>query len=113
MNKHIRISSTCTRCLLSLLFLLASFQVFAIGKHKKAKNKNVENTMTVAAIRPATNDQAFIKVSFNESQRFYKLPKDANPVYIELLKESEKNHTQVTIKRSSEYSDVILNVKKK
>jgi len=69
--------------------------------------------MTVAAIRPAGNDQAFIQVSFYESQRFYKLPKDANPAYIKLLTESERRKTTVTIKRASEYSDVILTVTRK
>lgn len=98
--------------MLSLLFLLGSLHASAIGKHKKVKNKSVEYALTVAAIR-ANNDQTFVRVSFNESQRFYKLPNNADPAYLDLLKESEKNHTPVLVKRADEYSDVILSVKKK
>jgi len=68
--------------------------------------------MTVAAIRPANNDETFVRVTFNESQRFFKLPNDANPKYLELLKESEKNKTPVIIKRANEGSDIILEVGK-
>lgn len=113
MYKKFRISSTCSTCMLSLLLLLGTLQACATGKHKKAKGKPVEYALTVAAIRPANNDQTFVKVSFNESQRFYKLPNNADPAYIDLLKESEKNHTPVLVKRANEYSDVILRVRKK
>jgi hypothetical protein len=84
----------------------------ASKKNQKKKKKGVENVMTVAAIRPG-KDQAFIKVTFLESQRFYKLPNDSNPVYIDLLKASEKNKTAVVIKRIDEHSDVILSVQQK
>ena len=68
--------------------------------------------MTVAAIRTPGNNETFIRITFLQSQRFYKLPNDANPTYLDLLKESEKEHTPVIIRRAKEESDVILNVRK-
>ncbi|MFI5196575.1 MAG: hypothetical protein ACHQD8_05755 [Chitinophagales bacterium] len=82
-------------------------------KGNKKKSKSVAQAMTVAAIRAANPKNTFIEVTFSESQRFYKLPNDADPKYLILLKESEKNNTPVIIKRVSEYSDVILSVSKK
>ena len=68
--------------------------------------------MTVAAIRVANPKDTFAKVTFFQSQRFFKLPNDASPNYLKLLKESEKNNTPVIVKRVSEESDVILSVEK-
>jgi len=76
------------------------------------KKKGIENTMTVAAIRGSNNNETFIRVTFIQSQRFYKLSNDADPSFLNLLKESEKNHTPVIIKRAKEKSDIILSVKK-
>jgi hypothetical protein len=98
--------------LLSLFFLLMGNDAHATAKDKKKKRKAVENAMTVAGIRPPGNDQAFTQVTFNESARFYKLPKNANPAYLDMLKESQQKKTLVIIRRASEYSDVILSVKK-
>lgn len=69
--------------------------------------------MTVAAIRPPRGDDPYIEVTFNESARFYRIPKNAAPSYLDLLRESEKNSTPVLVKRANEYSDIILRVKKK
>ena len=66
--------------------------------------------MTVAIIRPA--EYKFIPVNFLESARFYKLPMDANPAFLELLKASEHNHIQVLVKRADEKSDIILSVER-
>lgn len=98
---------------LSLFFLLLSNHPLAAAKGKKQKKKGVEYTMTVAAIRPAGNDEAFITVTFLESQRFYRLPKDADPGYLQLLRYSEKNQRPVLVKRVNEQSDVITSVSKK
>ncbi len=69
--------------------------------------------MTVAGIRPPIGEEPYIAVTFNESARFYRIPKNAAPEYLDLLRESEKNHTPVLVKRANEYSDIILRVKKK
>jgi len=98
---------------LSLLLIVAALHSCAAQKKHKAKHKRVEHTMTVAAIRPANHEDAYITVTFLESARFYRLPKDANPAYLDLLKQSEKNHKPVLIKRREETSDIILSVKKK
>ena len=104
------LSSMCRRCMLSLLFLVCTFQSCEATKgHKK---KGVSTVMTVAAIRSANPNDTFIRVTFSQSQRFYKLPNDADPAYLSLLKVSEKNNTPVVIKRASEESDVILKVTK-
>lgn len=96
--------------MLGLLFLIFAFQYS--GATQRHKKKGVENTMTVAAIRTSNSNEAFVRVTFLQSQRFYKLPNDANPTFLKLLKESEKGHTPVIIKRSKEESDVILSVRK-
>ncbi len=107
-------SSTSRLCVLSLLFLLTALQSCAIQKKKKNTGKKpVEYAMTVAAIRPARGEDPYIEVSFNESARFYRIPRNAAPAYLDLLRESEKNATPVLVKRANEYSDVILRVKKK
>lgn len=98
---------------LSLLFLVCSVQNVFAAKGQKKKPKTVEYEMTVAAIRPANPKNTFIEVTFSESQRFYKLPNDADPKFLVLLKASEKDHTPVLVRRASEKSDVILRVTKK
>jgi hypothetical protein len=82
----------------------------AINKGHKKHIKGVEKTMRVVAIQPANNSEPFLTVIFGESQRFYKLPNDANPKYLELLKKSEHDHAPVVVKRANEASDVILSV---
>jgi hypothetical protein len=115
-SKAIKNSSRCAaRFLLvpGLFLLFFSTYSYGIQKGGKKKKKGVEYTMTVAAIRPANNDEAFITVTFLQSQRFYRLPKNADPVYLQLLKESEKNGVPVVVKRANEKSDIILTVNKK
>jgi hypothetical protein len=70
----------------------------------------VAKMMTVAMIRP-TEDK-FIPINFLESARFFRLAKDANPAYLELLKESERGHFKVLVKRASEESDLIVSVER-
>ena len=72
----------------------------------------VTHVMTVASVRPANSSETFVEVTFSESQRFYKLPNDANPKYLQLLKASEKNQSPVIVSRANEMSDVILSVAK-
>jgi len=79
-------------------------------KAHTTKKSTVADTMTVAAIRPANPNETFVKVTFFQSQRFFKLPNDANPGYLNLLKESEKNNTPLVVKRENQESDVILSV---
>ena len=106
------ISSICRYCILSLLFLLASTtSVFA--RHHKKKHAVVEQEMTVAAIRPAQNNETFVRVTFLQSQRFYKLPNDSDPKFMARLKASEQMHIPVVIKRETEQSDIILSVENK
>lgn len=95
------------------MLLVISLHSCAAQKKHKAKHKRVEYSLTVAAIRPANNDDAYITVTFLESARFYRLPKDANPAYLELLKGSEKDHKPVLVRRREETSDIIISVKKK
>jgi len=97
--------------MLGLLFVAVTFQAQAAHRHKK-KVKGVERTMVVVAIRPHRINETFTRVSFTPSQRIYKLPDNVNPIYLELLKASEKNHTPVVFKRANEESDVILSVRK-
>lgn len=107
------INSICFISILSLFFCTnPALTVYAVKKHKQQHKKGVEYSMTVAAIRPVNNDETYITIIFNESARFYKLPKNANPAYLDLLKESEKNKTRVLVGRVREESDVILSVKK-
>jgi hypothetical protein len=80
-------------------------------KHKK-KTMVVEYKMTVTRIVPATRTDSFIEITFSESQRFYRLPVKAKPALLTLLKESEANAVPVLVKRASERSDVIIDVKK-
>lgn len=68
--------------------------------------------MTVAAVRTPNSGETFVRISFLQSQRFYKLPNDANPAFLELLKASAQGHTPVVITRANEQSDVILSVRK-
>jgi hypothetical protein len=81
-------------------------------KGKRAKQKSVTYSLTVAAINEGTAADTHLEVTFSESARFYKISKNANPAYIRLLKESRKNNTPVMVKRANEDSDVILSVKK-
>ncbi len=71
----------------------------------------IERPLTVAAIQMPKDGDEYIEVSFLESARFYRLPKNAAPQYLQLLKESEAQHKVVLIKRANEYSDVILRVR--
>jgi hypothetical protein len=79
---------------------------------KHAKKKGVVHTMTVLEVQPPRKDETYIEVSFRISQRIYKLPKNANPKYLELLKQSEREHTPVMVWRAKEESDVIVTVEK-
>jgi hypothetical protein len=85
---------------------------FATKGHKK-KAGPVEQAMTVAAIRPPQTGETSSKITFLQSQRFYKLPGDADPKYMSLLRASEQKHTAVIIVRENESSDVILSVREK
>jgi hypothetical protein len=100
--------------MLSLLLLAGSLQSFATSKGHKIKKKAVEKTMTVAGFPPSEAKDAgkYVTVSFNESARFYRLSVKSDPAYMKLLKESERDHTSVVVKRADEKSDIILNVKK-
>lgn len=99
-------------CLLSLLFMTPALSATAKQAHRKAKKKGVVHAMTVLMISPPSNEETSIGVIFQVSQRRYKLPKDANPAYLKLLKESQANHTPVLVERASEASDVIVSVHK-
>lgn len=100
--------------MLSLLFIVLFSQSCAIFKPKKKNGmESVEYALTVAGIRPAGGEDAYIEVFFNESARFYRLPKNATPEYLTLLRMSEKEQVPVMVKRANEYSDIILRVKKK
>jgi hypothetical protein len=68
--------------------------------------------MTVLEVGAPVNDEPFIRIIFRVSQRIYKLPKDANPKYLDLLKESQHSHIPVLVRRAKEESDVILSVEK-
>lgn len=100
------------KCMLILFFLVCALQSCEAMKGNKKQTKNVAQIMTVAAIRAANPNDTFIRVTFSQSQRFYKLPNDADPAYLKLLKESVKNNTPVIITRAGEKSDVILSVEK-
>lgn len=82
-------------------------------KKKNTGKRPVEYALTVAAIRPAQPTDQYIEISFNESARFYRLPRNADPSYIELLQRSQKESKPVLVKRANEYSDVIMRVRKK
>lgn len=99
-------------CILSLLFMACILPDCSAVKNHKMKTEAIEDTMNVAGIRQVQANETFVRVTFTQSQRFFKLPNDANPAYLDLLKESEKNNTPVIIKRSSVQSDVILSVRK-
>ena len=100
-------NSICLAGILGLFFMAT----FSVAKPlQKNHPKYVENKMTVLAIRPAGNDETYINVVFRISQRIYKLPKDADPKFLDLLKVSAKNHTPVIIQRANEASDIILRV---
>ena len=98
--------------LLSLLLLCLSLHSCALAKGKKNKQKGVVHLMTVAAIQPEHKGNTFVEVSFLQSARFYKLPNNANPDYMILLKESLNTHTPVLVERAKEESDVIVSVTK-
>jgi hypothetical protein len=98
--------------ILSLLFLFSASLTFAVTKGHKHKKKPVTYALTVAAIRPPNDGETFMRVSFLQSARFYKLPLDADPAYLKSLNESVKTHTPVMVERASEESDVIVSVKK-
>jgi hypothetical protein len=79
---------------------------------KQKKTKSVAYKLTVANINAGTATDKNYEVTFLESARFYKISKKANPTYIGLLQESQKNNSPVMVSRANEYSDVILSVKK-
>ncbi len=110
-HKKLLINSTCI-FMLSLLFMVSAFPLTAAPRKHKNKVKGVVRPMTVIAVEPPNNNETYISVIFQISQRRYKLPKDANPAYIKLLKESARNHTPVLIERAKEESDIIMSVKK-
>ena len=101
-----------TYCIGMLVLLLFLFQYSTAKQHHKTKRKSVEDTMTVAAIRIPNKNETFVRITFLRSQKFYKLSNDANPKYLGILKESEKEHTPVIISRARAESDVILSVRK-
>ncbi len=110
------VNSTCTTYMLGLFFLAIAFPSCALVQKNKVDNNGkvpVEYALTVAAINPPAGDDAYIEVNFNESARFYKIPKNAAPEYLELLRMSEKTNTPVLVKRANEYSDIILRVRRK
>lgn len=110
------VNSTCTTYMLGLFFLAIAFPSCALVQKKKVDNNGkvpVEYALTVAAINPPAGNDAYIEVNFNESARFYKIPKNAAPEYLELLRMSEKTNTPVLVKRANEYSDIILRVRRK
>jgi hypothetical protein len=92
--------------------MLCTVHSFANARHHKAKKKGVVHSMIVLNITPANNNETFIGVIFRVSQRKYKLPTDANPKYLQLLKESGQNHTPVLVELATEESDVIVSVEK-
>ncbi|GAA4463401.1 hypothetical protein GCM10023093_11760 [Nemorincola caseinilytica] len=101
-------------CILSLLLSCTALTSCAGTRKKKNTGKKpVEYTLTVAAIRPAQPADQYVEISFLESARFYRLPRNADPSYIDLLQRSQQEHTPVLVKRANEYSDVILRVRKK
>ncbi len=107
------VNSICTLCILGLLFIVATVPAAAQKKKKGTVKKTVEYSLTVAAIRPATGNDPYIEVTFNESARFYRISKNAAPTYIDLLRESEKTGKPVLVKRANEDSDEILRVRRK
>ena len=104
--------NSASRSLLGLLFMACALHTQAATKKHKAKKTGVVHSMTVIMVAPPNNDEPFIGVIFRVSQRQYKLPKNANPEYLMLLRESEKNHTPVLVERAKEESDVIVSVKR-
>ena len=106
------LNSTCIICTLSLFFIAWCIPAAAIQKKHVAAKKGVVNTMIVISIAPPENERPYFTVIFRVSQRAYKLPNDANPRYLKLLKESEKNHTPLLVRRAREESDVIVSVEK-
>ena len=70
------------------------------------------HAMTVLEVRMPEKEVTYVSVIFKVSQRIYKLPNDANPKYLQLLKESEKKHSPVNVWRAREESDVIIRVDK-
>jgi hypothetical protein len=114
--KTLLANSTCISYMLGLFFLAIAFTSCALVQKKKVDNNGkvpVEYALTVAAINPPAGNDAYIEVNFDESARFYRIPKNAAPEYLELLRMSEKTNTPVLVKRANEYSDIILRVRKK
>jgi len=108
--KHLFINSRIY--VVSLLFMVYALQAIAAPQHHKAKKKGVVHSMTVLLVNLENNNEPYIGVIFQVSQRRYKLPKDANPAYLQLLKESQHDHTPVLVERAKEESDIIVSVKK-
>jgi hypothetical protein len=117
-NVYKKLSSSAVRvCLLSFLLLMVVLApASAMAKKKKKKNTGkepVEYALTVAEVRPAQPGDQYTEVTFLESARFYRLHRNADPAFLELLKKSQEQHTQVLVKRANEYSDIITRVRKK
>ena len=112
LNKKSFINSTCCLCMLGLLFMAIPNPANAGQKKHASKKKGVVQSMTVLEVGAPVNDEPSIRIIFRVSQRIYKLPKDANPKYLDLLKESAQKHTPVLVRRAKEESDVILSVEK-
>jgi hypothetical protein len=107
------ISSKYGKCILSLLLMMGLLQsCAAMQKKHKLKKEQVVYTMTVADVYPPKEGEDFSTITFYQSQRFYKLPNNADPSYLILLKEARQNKAYVEITRAYEKSDVILKVKK-
>lgn len=98
--------------MLGLFLTLNPAAAPAVQKKHPGDKRGVVNTMTVLRVGPPEKDVTYISILFRVSQRVYKLPKDANPAYLRLLRESERNHTPVLVRRTSEESDVIFSVGK-
>ncbi len=75
------------------------------------QQRPTEMILRVAVVRPA-GDDGFITVGFLRSQRFYKIAKDANPAFLEILRDSEKNQSSVSITLANQDSDIIIGVRK-
>ncbi len=106
------INPICILCVLGLFFLTWNLPALAFQKAKVNSKKGVVHSMVVIHIEPPEKDLSYITVIFRISQRYYKLPKNGNPKYLKLLKESEKNNTPVLVRRAKEESDVIVSVEK-
>jgi hypothetical protein len=98
--------------LLSLLFMVFTLHGRAAAQKAVKRKKAVVNEMTVIEVAAPRSGETFFTVTFMVSQRRYKLPQNANPNYLKLLRESGRKHVPVLVERAKEESDTILSVKK-